>query len=73
MQSRLADHLSEKSRTFCGMIAALALLTEKDVRLKLNNLKGIADEMPLRTIRPLEHVERVYVGPEGSPVWFQPP
>ncbi len=69
----LADHLSEQSRIFCGMIAALALLPEKGVRLKLKDLKGLADEMPLWSIKLLEHVERVYIGPEGSPVWFQPP
>ncbi len=51
-------------RTLCGMIAALALLPEKDVRLGLENLKEIVDEMPGRTIPLLEYVERVYVGSE---------
>ncbi len=46
-------------RTFCGMIAASALLPKNDVRLGLENLKGIADEMSLRTIPLLEYVERV--------------
>ncbi len=59
-------------RTFCGMIAALALLPENDVRLRLENLKEIADEMPLRTIPLIEYVERVYVGSEGSPARFPP-
>ncbi len=54
-------------RTFCGMTAALALLPEKDVRLGLENLKQIVDEMPLRTILLLEYVERVYVGSKESP------
>ncbi len=48
-------------RTFCGMITALALLPENDVRLGLENLKEIANEMPLRTIPLLEYGERVYV------------
>ncbi len=52
------------------MIAALALLPENDVRLGLENLKEIADEMPLRTIPLIEYVERVYVGSEGSPARF---
>ncbi len=51
-------------RTFCGMIAALALLPENDVHLRLENLKEIADEM--RTIPLIEYVERVYVGSEGT-------
>ncbi len=33
-------------RTFCGMIAALAIHPENGVRLGLENLKEIADEMP---------------------------
>ncbi len=53
-------------RTFCGMIAALALLPENDVHMGLEILKEIADEMPLRTILLIEYVERVYVGSEGS-------
>ncbi len=57
-------------RAFCGMIAALALLPGNDVSLGLENLKEIADEMPLRTIPLLEYVERVYVGSEGSPARF---
>ncbi len=52
------------------MIAALALLPENDVRLGLENLKEIADEMPLRTIPLIDYVVRVYVGSEGSPAWF---
>ncbi len=52
-------------RTFSGMIAALALLPENNVRLGLENLKEIADEMSLRTIPLIEYVERVYVGSEG--------
>ncbi len=52
------------------MIAALALLPENGMRLGLENLKEIADEMPLRTILLLEYVERVYVGSEGSPTRF---
>ncbi len=59
-------------RTFCGMIAALALLRENDVHLGLENLEEIADEMPLRTIPLIEYVERVYVGTEGSPARFSP-
>ncbi len=59
-------------RAFCGMIAALALLPENDVRLGLQNLKEIADEMPLMTIPLLEYVERVYVGSEVSPARFPP-
>ncbi len=57
-------------RTFRGMIATPPLLPENDVRLGLENLKGIADEMPLNTIQLLEYVERVYVGSEGSPDRF---
>ncbi len=60
-------------RTFCGMIAALALLPENDVHLWLENLEEIADEMPLRTIPLIEYVERVYAGTEGSPARFSPP
>ncbi len=48
-------------RTFCGMIAALVLLSENDMHLGLENLKETADEMPLRTIPLIEYVERVYV------------
>ncbi len=59
-------------RTFCGRIAALALLPDNDVRLGLENLKEIANEMPLRTIPLTEYVERVYVGSEGSPARFPP-
>ncbi len=36
-----------KVRTFCGMIAALALLPENEVRLGLENLKEVADGMCL--------------------------
>ncbi len=36
-----------KVRTFCGMIAVLALLPENDVRLGLENLKEVADGMCL--------------------------
>ncbi len=54
------------------MIAALALLPEKVVRLRLGNLKEIADEMSLRTIPLIEYDERVYVGSEGSPARFPP-
>ncbi len=54
------------------MIATLALLPEKDVRLGLENLKEIADEMPLRTIPLIEYVERVYAGSEGSTARFPP-
>ncbi len=43
--------------TSCGMIAALALRPENDVRLGLENLKEIADEMPLWTIPLIEYVE----------------
>ncbi len=53
-------------RTFCGMIAALALLPENDVCMGLEILKEIANEMPLRTIPLIEYVERVYVGSEGT-------
>ncbi len=52
------------------MIAAPALLPENDVRLGLENMTEIADEMPLRTIPMIEYVERVYVGSEGSPARF---
>ncbi len=45
-----------KVRTFCGMIAALALLPENEVRLGLENLKEVADGMCLRTILPLEYI-----------------
>ncbi len=60
-------------RIFCGMIASQALLPENDVHLGLENLKEIADEMPLRTIPLIEYAERVYVGSEGSPARFSPP
>ncbi len=56
-----------------GMIAALALLPENIVHLGLEELKEIADEMPLWTIPLIEYVERVYVGTEGSPARFSPP
>ncbi len=46
-------------RIFCGIIAALALLPENNLRLGLENLKEIADEMLLRTIPLIEYVERV--------------
>ncbi len=55
------------------MIAALALLPENDVHMGQENLKEIADEMPLRTNPLIEYVERVYVGTEGSPARFSPP
>ncbi len=58
------------NRTFCGMIASLALLTENDVSLGLENLKEIADEVLLRAIPMLECVELVYVGSEGSPTLY---
>ncbi len=52
------------------MIAALALLPENDVHVGLENLKEIADQMPLRTSPLNEYVEWVYVGTEGSPARF---
>ncbi len=60
-------------RTLCGIIAALALLPENDVHLGLENLKDMADEIPLRTIPLIEYAERVCVGSEGSPARFSPP
>ncbi len=36
---RIGDWSAIPPRTFCGMIAALALLQENDVRLGLENLK----------------------------------
>ncbi len=59
-------------KTFCSMIAAQALLPGNDVRLGLENLKEIADEMPLMAIQLLDYVERVYVGSEGAPAQFPP-
>ncbi len=54
------------------MIAALAPLPENDVHLGLENLEGIADEMPFWTIPLLEYVERVHVGSEGLAAQFPP-
>ncbi len=71
LQNKTAGHLSEQSRSQnILMIAVLALLPENDVRRRLENLKEITDEMPLRTIPLIEYVERVYVGSEGSPARF---
>ncbi len=51
---RASNRSNAEIRTFCKMIAALALLPENDVRLRLENLNEIADEMPIRTIPLLE-------------------
>ncbi len=60
-----------KVRTFCEMIAVLALLPENDVRLGFENLKEVADGMCLRTILLLEYIERVYAGSEGLQTGFR--
>ncbi len=43
----------------------MALRPENDVCLGLENLKEIAEEMPLRTIPLIENVERVTSGSKG--------
>ncbi len=53
------------------MIESVTFNTTTATQLS-RNLKGIADEMPLRTIPLIEYVELVYVGSEGSPARFPP-
>ncbi len=54
------------------MIAAMAQLPENDIRLELENLKEITDEMSFRTIPLLEYIDRVNVASEMLPGRFPP-
>ncbi len=53
-------------------MSALALLPEVDVRLGLENLKELVDEMLSRAVQPLEYFETVYIVTEGSQPRFPP-
>ncbi len=53
-------------------MSALALLPEVDVRLGLENLKELVDEMLSRAVQPLEYFETMCIMTEGSRPRFPP-